>query len=53
MLRESRGGKEREEEEEEKRDKLGGCWVSETESESNIIGDSLRDSCWQLREVLS
>ena len=29
MLRESRGGKEREEEEEEeeKRDKLGGCWV--------------------------
>ena len=26
MLRESRGGKEREEEE-EKRDKLGGCWV--------------------------
>ena len=27
-------------------------WVSETESESNIIGDSLRDSCWELGEVL-
>ena len=51
MLRESRGGKE-EEGRLEKRDKLGGCWVSETESESNIIGDSLRDSCWQLGEVL-
>ena len=56
LLRESRGGKEREEEEEgageegQTRWLLG--WVSETESESNIIGDSLRDSCWELGEVL-
>lgn len=27
-------------------------WVSESGSESNIIGDSLRDSCWELGEVL-
>ena len=54
MLRESRGGKEREEEEGEEEGQtrwlLG--WVSQTESERNNIGDSLRDSCWELGEVL-